>query len=124
MHSSWEFSSCNDLPFIFQISGNGECYPCGYHFGNPEYCYGSIVRERLTDILYSNKYWDMIDKVGKTPLNELCQGQCRHCESLKFLDRLNKIYDGDLQKALIQMCGSKEQYINVMDNPPRHINFL
>jgi len=120
----WGFDKCNDLPFLFQISGNGGCYPCGYHFGNSEYCYGNINHERLYDILNSEKYWKIVEMVANTPLAQLCKGQCRHCESLKFLDQLNKIYDGDLQKALTQMCGSFEQYVKLMDNPPEHINFL
>lgn len=120
----WSFSKCNDLPFLFQISGNGGCYPCGYHFGNPEYCYGNVNSQRLADILKSERYWGIIEKVANTPLEKLCTGQCRHCEPLKFLDKLNKIYDGDLHKALVEMCGSEEQYLKLMDNPPAHVLFL
>jgi len=120
----WDFDRCNDLPFLFQISGNGGCYPCGYHFGNHKYCYGNVTVQRLSDILESQRYWDIIEMVGNTPLKELCTGQCRHCEPLKFLDRLNKIYDGDLEKALVSMCGSREQYLKLMDNPPAHTNFI
>lgn len=120
----WDFDKCIDLPFLFQISGNGNCYPCGYLFGSDEYCYGSVVSGRLSEILKSEHYWEIIEKVGNTPLEKLCTGQCRHCETLKFMDRLNKVYTGDLEKALIEMCGSKEQYLKLMNNPPRHINFI
>ena len=124
MDKHWGFDRCNDLPFLFQISGNGECYPCGYHFGNPKYCYGSVCNQRLSDILESDRYWEVIELCYKTQLIELCGGQCRHCSSLTFLYELNKVYRGNLQKALIEMCGSKEQYVKLMDNPPEHINFL
>jgi MoaA/NifB/PqqE/SkfB family radical SAM enzyme len=120
----WDFDRCIDLPFIFQISGNGNCYPCGYHFGNDKFCYGNINNERLYDVLTSTRYWKIIEEVARTPLDELCTGQCRHCESLKFLDRLNKIYRGNLESALVEMCGGVKQYNKLMSNPPEHINFL
>jgi MoaA/NifB/PqqE/SkfB family radical SAM enzyme len=120
----WGFDRCIDLPFLFQISGNGECYPCGYLFGNPEYCYGNVREQRLADILKSERYWEIVDKVGNTPLEQLCKGQCRHCEGLKFMDKLNKIYTGDLHKALVEMCGSEEQYEKLMRNPPEHREFI
>lgn len=120
----WDFDRCTDLPFLFQISGNGECYPCGYHFGNKRYCYGNVNMDRLGSILRSERYWDIIKEVGDTPLEKMCTGQCRHCEPLKFLHELNKIYDGDLTKALSELCGGREQYITLMNNPPDHVNFL
>jgi len=120
----WGFDRCIDLPFIFQVSGNGKCYPCGYLFGDDRYCYGDLKIDRLSDILKSKQYWNVVEKVKQIPLKDLCQGQCRHCETNKFIDRLVKIYDGDLRKALVTMCGSEEQYIKVMTNPPNHINFV
>jgi MoaA/NifB/PqqE/SkfB family radical SAM enzyme len=122
----WDFDRCIDLPFLFQISGNGKCYPCGYLFGNDNYCYGDVTKHRLVDILSGERYWEVIKKVANTPLEQLCLGQCRHCEGNKFVDRLTKVYayTGDLEKALIQMCGSKEQYEKLLDNPPQHINYI
>jgi MoaA/NifB/PqqE/SkfB family radical SAM enzyme len=123
----WAFDRCIDLPFIFQISGNGRCYPCGYLFGNADYCYGDVTKERLRDILVSEQYWGVINKVKNTPLEKLCTGQCRHCETLKFMDRLTKEYalwHGNLKAALANMCGGVEQYERVMGNPPEHLNFV
>ena len=120
----WGFDKCIDLPFIFQISGDGGCYPCGYLFGNNEYCYGNVIHQRLREILKSKRYWEVIKKVADMSLPELCKGQCRHCETNKFMDRLTKVYRGNLEEALIEMCGSKEQYQLLMDNPPHHLNFI
>lgn len=120
----WGFDRCIDLPFIFQISGNGGCYPCGYLFGNRDYCYGSVVEDRLINILTSKRYWSIIEKIARTPLEKLCKGQCRHCETLKFMDRLTEAYEGNLRQALIKMCGGEDQYRRVLDNPPAHINFI
>lgn len=120
----WEFDCCNDLPFLLQISGNGKCYPCGYHFGNPEYCYGDLLKQGLAQIITSDRYWEVIQKVKETPLDKLCTGQCRHTECLKFIDKLNKVYKGNLHEALVEMCGGTAQYCKLMDNPPVHTAFL
>jgi radical SAM protein with 4Fe4S-binding SPASM domain len=121
---TWDFDRCIDLPFIFQISGNGGCYPCGYMFGNKRYCYGNVNRTRLKDILDSRRYWNIVKKVANTDLRRLCTGQCRHAESLRFMDRLVKRYNGSLSNALIDMCGSAEQYERLLANPPEHVNFI
>ncbi len=120
----WDFDRCIDLPFIFQISGDGGCYPCGYLFGNEHYSYGNVVRQRLKDILVSERYWYIINLISKTTLDKLCRGQCRHCETDKFMDRLTKQYNGNLRESLVKMCGGEEQYQKIMDNPPQHINFV
>ena len=123
-NKKWEFDNCIDLPFLFQISGDGGCYPCGYLFGDKRYCYGNVNEERLIDILHSDKYWDTIKRVSETPLELLCTGQCRHMEGLKFMDKLTKSYHGNLEQALINVCGSREKYDMTMINPPEHINFI
>ena len=126
----WGFDRCTDLPFIFQISGNGNCYPCGYLFGDARYCYGSVIESRLRDILTSNRYWDVIHTIKNMELKNLCRGQCRHCETNKFMDKLKKAYicsfnpEEDLYDALVQLCGSKEAYTRIMNNPPVHRNFV
>jgi len=87
-YKKYEFARCIDLPFLFQISGDGGCYPCGYLFGNKEYCYGNVCTERLKDILMSEKYWGIIKKVAETPLEKLCSGQCRHTATNKWVNDL------------------------------------
>ena len=123
---TWGFDRCIDLPLIFQMSGNGKCYPCGYLFNSEEHCYGDICTDSLYDILHSRHYWDIVKRVAETPLQQLCKGQCRHCETNKFIDQLVKIYSetGDLHKSLVQMCGGEDNYNTVMKNPPEHINFI
>jgi len=123
-NKKWEFDKCIDLPFLFQISGDGGCYPCGYLFGNERYCYGNVNEERLIDILHSEKYWDTIKRIAETPLEILCTGQCRHMEGLKFMDKLVKAYKGNLQEALTEISGGIDNYRNIMNNKPEHINFI
>jgi MoaA/NifB/PqqE/SkfB family radical SAM enzyme len=54
MEHKWSFDNCVDLPFLFQISGNGKCYPCGYMFNKEDFCYGDLQKQRLSEILYSD----------------------------------------------------------------------
>lgn len=120
----WDFDRCIDLPFIFQISGDGGCYPCGYLFGNSDYKYGDVSKERLTSIIRGEHYWRVVRKVSETPLMALCKGQCRHCETNRFVDRLKKVYKGQLTRALETMCGGSDQYYKMMTHPPEHLNFI
>lgn len=122
-HKKWEFDRCNDLPFLFQISGDGGCYPCGFLFGSKEYCYGNVCEQRLSDILTSEKYWGIIKKIEDTPLEKLCTGQCRHSAGAQFIHQLGKIYKGNLQQSLEEIYG-KEKYQKLMDNPPEHLRFI
>lgn len=69
---------CIDLPFIFQISGDGKCYPCGYLFGSKEYCYGDLCKKSLGKIINSERYWSIIEKIRNTPVENVCVGCCRH----------------------------------------------
>lgn len=124
MNKKWDFDRCLDLPFLFQISGNGKCYPCGYLFNSEKYCYGDLRENSLYKILNSDRYWAVIKEIANTPMEKLCTGQCRHCSSLQFIDRLVKIYRGNLKQSLIELCGSKEQYDKLMDNKVAHLEFV
>jgi len=108
------------------MSGNGKCYPCGYLFNSEEHCYGDICTDSLYDILHSQHYWRIVKAVGSTPLQKLCKGQCRHCETNKFIDQLVKGYSkcGDLKQTLVEMCGGEGNYNTVMNNPPEHLTFI
>lgn len=120
----WGFDWCIDLPFLFQISGNGKCYPCGYLFNNEKYCYGDLIKQSLWDILNSDRYWNIIEEIAETPMAELCKGQCRHSCSDRFMDRFVKAYRGSVENTLTRMCGSEKQYKLLRDHPPDHLSFI
>ena len=124
MDKKWDFDRCIDLPFLFQVSGNGKCYPCGYLFNEDKYCYGDLMTQGLKEILDSRQYWDTIEMIRKTKLENLCTGQCRHSSSLQFLDRFIKVYNGDVEETLIKLCGDRKQYELLRDNPPAHKEFI
>jgi len=124
MERVWSFEKCLDLPFLFQVSGNGKCYPCGWMFNKDEFCYGDLQTQSLYDILHSERYWGVIEKIAKIPVKQLCNGQCRHSCSNEFMDKFLKAYRGSVKYALADLAGSEEQYKKLKDNPPEHISFI
>lgn len=93
------YDHCVDCPLIFQISGSGKCYPCGYLFNDDTYCYGDLKTQSLEDIITSNQYWGIIHEMRYNfDVHKDCMGCCRH----------------DFTNSFIW------QYLN----PPEHINFI
>jgi sulfatase maturation enzyme AslB (radical SAM superfamily) len=94
-----KFEHCNSLPFLFQISGNSKCYPCGYLFNHERYCYGDLKRKSFEEIITSNRYWEIIEHMATDfNVHGACMGNCRHRFILEFL----------------------HNYLNV----PPHVNFI
>ena len=93
------YDHCVDCAFLFQISGNSKCYPCGYLFNNEEYCYGDLKKQKLGEILKSERYWKIVNRMfNDFNVHQDCVGCCRHDSTNAF------IWD----------------YIH----PPAHINFI
>ena len=91
-----EYPHCPAVPLISEMSGNGDWYPCGYFFGNKkEYDhlkFGNIHEKSFKEILYSERYWQIVDFMRKKFDSENdCKGSCR-------LDPCNKYIDTYLNK--------------------------
>lgn len=99
LKGSKPYDRCVDCALLFQSSGTGKCYPCGYLFGDDRYCYGDLHKQTLKEILDSEKYWSIISYMRNSfNVHTDCFGCCRH-------DALN---------AFIW------EYLH----PPSHINFI
>jgi len=93
------YDHCLDVPLLFQMSGDGKCYPCGYLFGDERYCYGDITKQSIGEILASEHYWSVIEYMQKKfDVHNDCAGHCRH--------------------------QSTNEFIHNFVNRPEHINFL
>jgi len=80
------YDRCLDVPLLFQISGNGKCYPCGFLFGNEKFCYGDLTKQRLGEILNSEHYWKIIKYMQtEFDVHKDCRGCCRHDSTNKFI---------------------------------------
>jgi len=86
------YDRCVDCPLLFQISGSGKCYPCGYLFGDDRYCYGDLHKQSLKEILDSEHYWEVIKYMRESfDVHKDCQGCCRHDFTNQFIwNYLNK----------------------------------
>jgi radical SAM protein with 4Fe4S-binding SPASM domain len=101
MATRWKrpYNHCLDVPLLFQMSGDGKCYPCGFLFGNPDYCYGDITKQSIGEILASEHYWSVIKTMQRDfNVHKDCHGHCRH--------------------------QSTNEFIHKFVNKPEHINFL
>lgn len=80
------YDHCLDVPLLFQISGDGKAYPCGFLFGNEAYCYGDLAKQGLGEILASERYWRIVNHM-QTGFNvhTQCEGCCRHDSSNLFM---------------------------------------
>jgi len=93
------YDRCVDCALLFQISGSGKCYPCGYLFGDDRYCYGDLHKQSLKEILDSERYWEVVKEMRERfDVHTECRGACRHDAINSFL----------------------WQYLN----PPDHLSFI
>jgi MoaA/NifB/PqqE/SkfB family radical SAM enzyme len=80
------YDRCIDCAFLFQVSGNGKCYPCGYLFGDERYCYGDLHEQSYEEIITSERYWGIVKHMReKFNTRTECVGSCRHDQTNRFL---------------------------------------
>lgn len=80
------YDRCVDCALLFQISGSGKCYPCGFLFGDDRYCYGDLHKQTLKEILDSDHYWDLIKHMKERfDVHKECNGSCRHDSCNSFI---------------------------------------
>ena len=80
------YDRCVDCALLFQVSGNSKCYPCGYLFNKPEYCYGDLKKQTLGEILESERYWQIVRYMAEEfDVHKSCIGACRHDETNIFI---------------------------------------
>lgn len=93
-----DYGVCYATEFFIAISGTGGVYPCGHFVGNPDFLMGNILEESLKDIVVSDRYWEVQDKIRTLDVNRDCETNCGHYYINQFLWKLK--------------------------NPPEHVNFV
>lgn len=90
---------CYGAPFLLYSSGDGGIYPCGMFFDykSDEYLMGDITKQSFYDIVHSERYWEVIEKVKEINVSE-CYTNCKTHAINEFLFKLK--------------------------NPPEHVNFI
>ncbi|MEO5362815.1 MAG: radical SAM protein [Magnetococcus sp. DMHC-8] len=94
-----KYDICYGTPFLSQLSGNGDVYPCGPFYGKKRFLMGNIHQESYHDIVMGDRYWQVHEDIRTwVDVHKDCAIGCRQ-------DYLNKFL-WDLQ------------------NPPEHVNFI
>jgi len=94
------YDQCLAVPFLLYSSGNGRLYPCGmfFEFKEEEYRMGDLTKKSFSEIIESQRYWDVVEKVKAINVHKECYANCRsHC----------------INDFLWQVV-----------NPPEHVNFV
>lgn len=93
------YKKCYGCEFLPQISGDGKLYNCGNFFGNDSFYMGDISVQSFKDIVFSDKYKEVMEKVkNEVDVHKVCGINCRQNEINEFLWTLK--------------------------HPPEHINFV
>jgi radical SAM protein with 4Fe4S-binding SPASM domain len=95
-----DFPVCYGTRFIINISGDGNVFPCGHFFNTrrDEFCMGNILQTSFREILESDRYWEVQEKISTIDVNRECETNCRHYYICGFLWKLR--------------------------NPPPHLDFI
>lgn len=90
---------CYGAPFLLYSSGDGRIYPCGMFFDyrEDEYRMGDLTKQSFIEIVRSNRYWEIVEKVKKIDVSG-CYSNCKTHAINEFLFQLK--------------------------NPPAHVNFI
>jgi len=106
-HVSWKkvnsrgikpYEQCYGYAFLFQVTGNGEVFPCSHLVGKPEFLLGDFKTETLEEMVHGSRYQQVIKNIQDLNVREDCATCCRHESINEFLWGLK--------------------------NPPDHINFI
>jgi len=86
--------------FMLRMSGNGTVYPCAqfYDSRSEEFAMGSILEKPFKDIIYSERYNEVLEKVLKLDVHKECYSGCKE-------DAIN-------------------EFLWMLKHPPEHINFI
>ena len=107
------YERCYGPPFIIQISGSGLVAPCGCLFNDKysKYHIGNIARARFKDIVFSDRYWEVMGVLASGAFNAkaMCGCLCLQHKVCEILDAFKK-----------GTCDLRQP----ADVPPLHINFI
>lgn len=94
-----KYDHCYGCRFLLQVSGSGDVYTCSVFFGNPKFVLGNIRHESFKDIVFSERYNEVMNMIEK---------------------------DIDVHKSCVVTCRQNEinEFLWKIKNPPSHVNFI
>lgn len=80
------YDTCYGCEFLPQITGRGDVFPCGNHFERPDLLIGNICTESFKDLVFGQKYADVMRKVREEiNVHSECGIGCRQNEINEYL---------------------------------------
>ncbi len=95
------YDSCLGAPFLLHTSGEGKIYSCASCFGGEnkeKLLLGDYTKKRFKEILNTEDYWNVINKMQKIDVHKDCYSNCR--------------------------TNSINNFLWSYKNPPKHLNFV
>ena len=91
---------CLAPPFLLYSSGTGRVYPCGvfFDFKEEEFRMGDLTEQSFKEIIESDRYWEVVDRVSKLDVHKVCYSNCR--------------------------SHGINEFLWTVKNPPPHVNFV
>lgn len=85
-----DYSVCHGTKFILAVSANGDVFPCGhwFNFHQDDYRMGNVIETPFADIVSSERYWEVQDRVMRVNVNRDCETNCRQHYVNQFLYNL------------------------------------
>lgn len=72
------YDRCLGIPFLLQISGNGDVKPCGFLFPKPGFLMGNIITQSFAEIVRSEQYWRVVHELATSfDVHTQCGTGCR-----------------------------------------------
>lgn len=91
MNRGWkDYPVCFGTQFLIAISADGGVFPCGHWFdvSRDEFLMGNVVDTPLSEIVASERYWNIQNRIQTINVNHDCESNCRQHYINQFLDKL------------------------------------
>ena len=107
------YQRCYGTPFLIQISGTGLVAPCSIMFNEKykKYHLGNICEKRLKDIVQSDDYWEVMNRLASPSFNAQTM-----CGTLCLQHKFNEALDNHV-KGIKEIKKPEGQI-------PKHVNFI
>jgi len=115
-----EFKKCLGTQFIIAIDSRGNVAPCGHLLGHrrEEFSMGNINEQSFAEIVESERYWEVQEKVQRLDTVNECETNCMHVAMNIWLEKISEV--PILTKLSYIHWGLRDRGIDT----PEHVNFV
>ena len=108
------YSKCYGAPFMIQMSGSGLVAPCGFLFNDKykeKFHISNIAERSFKEIWKSDRYWEVMNYIISDKFDARYD-----CGTLCLQHKVNEF--------LWDLKNGNASLIDIVDEPPMHINFV